>query len=77
MKVESADIEEQTVKDVDNEDEVVKEAKEVIASSRPNTTPPVYERSMLDRPMAVEVKTRLRRNVSLCVIVMTANSKYS
>ena len=41
MKVESADIEEQTVKDVDNEDEVVKEAKEVIASSRPNMTPPV------------------------------------
>ena len=40
MKVESADIEEQTVKDVDNEDEVVKEAKEVTASSRPNTTPP-------------------------------------
>ena len=33
VKVESADIEEQTVKDVDNEDEVVKEAKEVIASS--------------------------------------------
>ena len=41
MKVESADIEEQIVKDVDNEDEVVKEAKEVIVSSRPNTTPPV------------------------------------
>ena len=33
MKVESADIDEQIVKDVDNEDEVVKEAKEVIASS--------------------------------------------
>ena len=41
MKVESADMEEQIVKDVDNEDEVVKEAKEVIASSRPKTTPPV------------------------------------
>ena len=41
MKVESADMEEQIVKDVDNEDEVIKKAKEVIASSRPNTTPPV------------------------------------
>ena len=41
MKLESADIEEQMVNDVVNEDEVVKEAKEVIASSRPNTTPPV------------------------------------
>ena len=41
MKLESADIEEQMVNDVVNEDEVVKEAKEVIASSRPNTTRPV------------------------------------
>ena len=40
VKVESADMEEQIVKDGDNEDEVVKEAKEVTASSRPNTTPP-------------------------------------
>ena len=41
VKLESADIEEQMVNVGDNEDEVVKEAKEVIASSRPNTTPPV------------------------------------
>ena len=41
VKVESADTEEQIVNDVDNKDEVVKEAKEIIASSRPNTTPPV------------------------------------
>ena len=65
------------MKDVDNEDEVVKEAKEVIASSRPNTTPPVYERSMLEKPMAVEVKTMMRRCVSVRVIVMTANTRCS
>ena len=41
VKVESAATEEQTVNDVDNEDEVIKEANEVIASSRPNMTPPV------------------------------------
>ena len=41
MKLESADMEEQMVNVGDKEDEVVKEAKEVIASSRPNTTPPV------------------------------------
>ena len=41
MKVESADMEEQMVNAGDNEDEVVKDAKEVIASSRPNRTPPV------------------------------------
>ena len=77
MKVESAEIEEQIVNEVGNEDEVVKEAKEVIASSRPNTTPPVYERSMLEKPMAVEVKTMTRRCVSVRVIVMTANTRCS
>ena len=77
MKVESAEIEEQIVNDVGNEDEVVKEAKEVIASSRPNTGPPLYERSMLDKPMAVEVQIRMRRCVSLPVIVMTANTRCS
>ena len=41
VKVESADMEEQMVNAGDNEDEVVKDAKEVIASSRPNRTPPV------------------------------------
>ena len=77
MKVESADIEEQMVNDVGNEDEVVKEAKEVIASSRPNTGPPLYERSMLDKPMAVELQIRMRRCVSVRVIVMTANTRCS
>ena len=41
VKVESADIEEQMVNDVGNEDEVVKAAKDVIASSRPKTTLPL------------------------------------
>ena len=38
--VASVDIEEQIVNDLDNGDEVVKVAKEVIASSRPKTAPP-------------------------------------
>ena len=38
--VASVDIEEQIVNDSDNGDDVVKVAKEVIASSRPKTAPP-------------------------------------
>ena len=41
VKVESADIEEQMVNDVGNEDEVVNAAKDLIASSRPKTTLPL------------------------------------
>ena len=55
VKVECADTEVQIVNDADDEDEVVKEAKEVIASSQPKTIPPVLEGSMLDKPIAVEL----------------------
>ena len=59
MKVESADTEEQIVNDAEKEDKVVKEAKEVIASSQLKTISPVLEGSMLDKPIAAELQTMM------------------